>query len=134
MEGTIQIQGKEYKYSFKHKSRRIFMQEHGLEYWDEFSAMLEHLQPHPEKGMSVKGLDVFSSLVLSGIKGENPKFNDFTADDLVDHLIQEPDLLEKLMAEFAASMEQPRDPKPKPAKGKKRVPSSSGKKSKGAAA
>lgn len=134
MEGTIRINGKQYPYSFKHKSRRVFMEKHGLVYWDDFAKELEHLDPHPEKGMSMKGLEVFSSLVISGIVAESPGFDDFDADDLIDFMIQDPGMLESLMKTFMASMEQLRPaqkPKQKGTRSNKKSVSS-GKKSKGA--
>lgn len=109
------------------------MQEHGLVYWDDYAKELEHLQAHPEKGMSLKGLEVFSSLVISGIKAESPGFDDFDSDDLIDFMIEDPEMLQTLMEAFMESMEQIRPKDVKPGKGKKRVPSSSGKKLKGAA-
>jgi len=104
------------------------MQQHGMEYWEDYARELEHLEPHPEKGMSLKGLDVFAGLVVSSIQAETPDFSDFTADDLVDYFIVDAQMLESLMVSFSESMEQLRGPAQQP-KAKKK-PSRTSKKKK----
>lgn len=136
MNGTIKIKGKAYKYAFNQKSRRLYMEAAGLEYWDDFAAEMQRMEPHPEKGMSLPGMMVFAGLVIAGIRAVNPDFDDdFDEDELLEALISNPDSLQQLMQDFTKAGER-LSPKAKQTKsgksGSKNVPSRSGKKSKGA--
>jgi len=125
MEGTIQIGKKEYKYSFRQKSRRLFMESQGIEYWDDYAKKLEVLQPHPKKGMGITGMTVFAELVIAAVQSEQPDFK-MDPDDMVDQFIDDPKILESLMENFTKSVEQVNE-----SNSPKANPSSSGKKSKG---
>lgn len=128
MNGTIKIGKKAYKYAFNQKARRIFMESRGIEYWDDFAAEMQKMEPHPKKGMSLAGMMVFSGMVISAIKSMQPEFDDFDDDELLDHLIANPDSMENLMAEFSKTVERMNQGAAKTQKGNKSVPSSSGKK------
>jgi len=130
MDGTMKIQGKAYKYAFNQKARRLYMEAHGIEYWDDFAREMEKMNPHPEKGMSLSGMMVFSGLVISAMDAVDPDQHSHDQDTLLDALIQDPKAMESLMKQFSKAMEQLNQKSGK--SGNKSVPSSSGKKSKGA--
>lgn len=120
--GTIEIKGKEYKYSFKQKARRLFMEKRGLEYWPDYGEEIMKMEPHPEKGMSVAGQMIFADLIITAIQSENPDF-DLDPDELMDLMVENPGMMKRITSEFSSSQEQE---EPGSKAKKKGNPSSSG--------
>ena len=103
--GTIKIKGKQYKCSFMHRARRLFMEKHNIEYFDDYQNKLKSLQADPKKGMSLEGMGVFADLVITGIISEQPDFDDFDEDGLIDYFFEHPDEMVAIGELFSKAQE-----------------------------
>ena len=112
--GTVKINNRSFEYKFNNKARRLFMQHYGLEFFDEYIEKVEEMKPDPKRGISLAGLDIMSNLFVTAIEACQP-FDGFDKDDLIDHLMDNQDEMEKIMSEFAKQQEQVKGKGQKPA-------------------
>lgn len=104
--GVIQIQGKEYQYQFKMKARRLFMELYGLEYMDEYEKKVQEMIPEKGNSMSLSGWYIFANLLRTAIQSETEETLEFTADDLLDELMDDQSKLNQIMKNFQINQEQ----------------------------
>ncbi|WP_106793978.1 hypothetical protein [Aquimarina sp. Aq78] len=104
--GVIQIQGKQYQYQFKMKARRLFMELYGLEYMDEYEKKVQEMIPKKGKSMSLSAWYIFANLLRTAIQSETEEALEFTADDLLDELMNDQSKLNQIMKNFQINQEQ----------------------------
>ncbi|MDH7444678.1 hypothetical protein [Aquimarina sp. 2201CG14-23] len=103
--GNIKIKGKDYKYSFKMKSRRLFMEALGLKYLSEYDDRVKSIQPDENNEVTMDGLFTFGNLLLTGIQAETNERLPFDADDLLDEFVNDPSLMSKVVQFFVKNQE-----------------------------
>lgn len=104
--GIIQIQDREYKYQFKMKARRFFMELYGLEYMDEYEKKVQEMIPKKGKSMSLSAWYIFANLLRTAIQSETEEALEFTADELLDELMNDQSKLNQIMKNFQINQEQ----------------------------
>lgn len=105
--GIINIKDKDYSYKFKMKARRLFMQLYNLEYMDDYEKTVQSMIPKKGKSMSLNGWYIFANLLLTAIQSEHDEDVEFTADDILDELMENQTKLNEIMQNFQANQEQP---------------------------
>lgn len=122
--GTIEINGKSYPYAFNMKARRMFMQQFGLETFQEYSDKLNSLS-EIGKGLGLGHIDVVGYLLITAIESKTDKDCGLDPDVIWDYFEENEGSLQKFITEFTGEQEQPEKESVK-----KSNPSSSGGKSK----
>ena len=104
--GTITIEGKTYPFSFKMKSRRLFMEAYKLSYLDEYDSKIKEMIPDTTGKWSINQLYIFATLVYTAIQAEAIEAIPFDTDDLLDVLIEDSKQMQTILSFFTDSSEQ----------------------------
>ena len=104
--GTINIEGKTYPFSFKMKSRRLFMETYNLSYLDEYDNKIKEMIPDTTGKWSINQLYIFATLVYTAIQAEASEAIPFDTDDLLDVLIEDHKQMQTILSFFTDSSEQ----------------------------
>tara|TARA_R110000868_G_C10970676_1_gene769828 strand:- start:8044 stop:8421 length:378 start_codon:yes stop_codon:yes gene_type:complete len=118
--GTVNINGTNYKYKFNHKARRLFMELSEIEYFADYIELVKQIEPHPVKGIGIKGLQVMANIIITAIQAEQD-FDEFDSDSFLDYLMENQNSMQKLMGEFSKSQEQDKKKKPQRSGGKSKA-------------